>query len=367
MALSNRNLLDPETANTILIIDDDEINRKILGKIFSDSYEIKEASSGSSGVAELLNSRNHICAVFLDLVMPGMDGFQVLRHLKGLGLVDKVPVFLITAEANEATMREAYPMGVMDVITKPVVPYVIKRRVESVIELFRTRRSLATLVETQQSELMRQTEQIVQLNRGLIEALATVVEFRDEETGEHVKRIYEITEFMLTNTQFGNGLSKKDIENIALASILHDVGKIRIPDVILTKPGRLTTDEFEVMKTHTVRGVELLQSIDQMKNSDIYEYACDIAQHHHERWDGNGYPDGLSKTEISPWAQVVSLADVYDALNCKRVYKAAFTRSKVLDMIWGGQCGVFNPALLDSFFLVEEEISRMYETPDVKS
>jgi len=352
--------VDTPEANTILIIDDDESNRKILGKIFSGTYEIREAPCRSVGLAEILNNKNRFCAVLLDVIMPGMDGLEVLRHLKGMGLVEKTPVFLITAESGEKMMQEAYEIGAMDIITKPVVPYVVQRRVQSVIELFRARVRLGSLVENQRAELLRQTGQIVRLNRGLIEALATVIEFRDDETGDHVKRIYDITLFMLQHTDFGRGLTEKDMENIALASILHDVGKIRIPDAVLTKPGRFTPEEYEIMKTHTVRGVELLQTIAQLKESDIYDYACDITRHHHERWDGKGYPDGLKGDEISPWAQVVSLADVYDALNSKRVYKDAYSRGKVLEMIWGGQCGAFNPRLLDSFFSVEEDLSRLY-------
>ena len=216
------------------------------------------------------------------------------------------------------------------------------------------------MVQRQQAELLGQAQKIIQLNQGMIEALATAIEFRNEESGGHVTRIFEITKYMLENTEFGEGLSVEEIDNIARASIMHDVGKIAIPDAILTKPGKLTHEEFEIMKTHTTEGVALLESISQLRESEIYNYARDIALHHHERWDGRGYPEGLVGEEISPWAQVVSLADVYDALNCKRVYKSAFSRKKVLEMIWTGQCGVFNPSLLDSFFSVEEQLSQMY-------
>ena len=166
---------------------------------------------------------------------------------------------------------------------------------------------------------------------------------------------------MLENTEFGENLSKEEINNIAVASIMHDVGKIAIPDAVLAKPGRLTKEEFEVMKTHTTQGVVLLERISQLRESAMFDYACDIARHHHERWDGRGYPDHLVENEISPWAQIVSLADVYDALSSKRVYKKAFSRNKVLEMIWAGECGVFNPQLLDSFFAVEEQISGIYK------
>ena len=347
--------------NTILIIDDDFVNRKILAKIFSDMYEIREAANGSAGLSEILTNRQKFCAIFLDVVMPGMNGIEVLRHLKKMKIPEKIPIFLITAEYEDEMAREAYRLGVMDVIIKPVVSYVVRRRVKSVVELFATRERLHTVIDNQNTELLKQAERISELNRGMIEALATAIEFRHEESGEHVNRIYFITKFMLENTEFGENLSKEEINNIAVASIMHDVGKIAIPDAVLAKPGRLTKEEFEVMKTHTTQGVVLLERISQLRESAMFDYACDIARHHHERWDGRGYPDHLVENEISPWAQIVSLADVYDALSSKRVYKKAFSRNKVLEMIWAGECGVFNPQLLDSFFAVEEQISGIYK------
>ncbi len=347
--------------DTILIIDDDSVNRKILAKIFSDTYAIKEVSNGSAGLSEILTNRHHFCAILLDVVMPGMSGLEVLRHLEKMKIQEKIPVFLITAEHESELEREAYQLGVMDVILKPVIPYMVRRRVQSVIELFATRERLHNVIETQKFELQKQAGRINELNRGMIEALATAIEFRNEESGEHVNRIFSITKFMLENTEFGEGLSQEEIDNISVASIMHDVGKIAIPDAILTKPGRLTKEEYTIMQTHTVQGVILLERISQLRESNIFEYACDIARHHHERWNGGGYPDHLVGDEISPWAQIVSLADVYDALSCKRIYKDAFSRNKVLEMIWAGECGVFNPHLLYCFFAVEDHISEMYK------
>ena len=167
--------------------------------------------------------------------------------------------------------------------------------------------------------------------------------------------------YLLNNTELGQGLSREDIDYISLASIMHDVGKIAVPDAILNKPGKLTPEEMEIMKTHTVQGALLLERIPQLRTHGAYQYAYDIARHPHERWDGRGYPDGLKGNEISIWAQIVSLADVYDALSCKRVYKDAFSRETVLEMIRDGQCGVFNPRLLECFFAVEERLSGMYQ------
>ena len=216
-------------------------------------------------------------------------------------------------------------------------------------------------VEQQEEEILEKTQKILELNQGMIESLSTAIEFRNEESGDHVKRIQSITALILSETDFCPGLTEEEIENIALASVMHDVGKIATPDWILTKPGKLTPEEFEIMKNHTIQGGELLERIPQLQYHGAYLYAYDIARHHHERWDGNGYPDKLKGNEITPWAQVVSIADVYDALSCKRVYKDAFPREKVLEMIRTGQCGVFNPKLLECFYEVEPKLALLYE------
>lgn len=355
---------ESERPGTILIVDDDPVNRKILEKLFSDIYEIQEAENGRDGLARILNAENRLHAILLDVMMPEMSGIDVIRRLRVLNLLDKIPVFLITAETGQSVVRHAYELGVMDVIQKPLVPYVVRRRVQSIIELFETRRHLSAVVENQTIELLEQQERIIQLNQGMIEALATAIEFRNEESGGHVHRISFITREILENTEFGDSLSDGEIHNIALASIMHDVGKITIPDAVLCKPGRLTPEEYEVMKTHTAKGVSILERIPQLQDSGIYDYACDIARHHHERWDGNGYPDGLAGDDISPWAQVVSLADVYDALCSRRVYKPPFPRAQALDMIRTGQCGLFNPRLLDSFLRVEDQLFELYRDLD---
>ena len=345
----------------MLIVDDDFINRSILENIFSSYYRIEEAEDGEEGLDKILRNPERLCAVLLDVVMPRMNGIEVLRQLQEKGLTEKIPVFLITAEASDSVMKEGYQLGVMDVIGKPVVPYIVLRRVQSVVELFRARERLSNVVELQQSELLEKARRIVELNQGMIEALAAAIEFRDGESGEHVRRIHDITKYMLLNTEMGRGFSQESVENIALAAIMHDVGKIAIPDAILNKPGKLTPEEYEIMKPHTVQGERLLETIPQLRESEAYFYACDIARHHHERWDGRGYPDGQKEDEISVWAQVVSLADVYDALTSKRVYKNAFSAERALEMILNGECGTFNPRLLDCFMQVEPQIRKMYE------
>ena len=358
----------PQTAprqdrGLLLIVDDDAINCAILENIFAPYYGIAQAENGRVGLERVMELEDELCAILLDVMMPEMDGIQVLRCLKDRGLLEKIPVFLITAETSGEVMKEAYALGVMDVIGKPVIPYMVLRRVQSVVELFQARERLSNVVELQQADLLAQAKQIIDLNKGMIEALAAAIEFRSEESGDHVRRIHDITQYLLTHTPLGEGLSKIEVEQIALGSIMHDVGKIAVPDAILNKPGKLTAEEFEVMKGHTIQGAKLLEQIPQLRENGAYPYAWDIARHHHERWDGRGYPDGLKGEEISLAAQVVSLADVYDALSCKRVYKDAFPREKVLEMIRDGACGVFNPRLLECFFQVEEELAKFYRQP----
>lgn len=348
------------TAEAVLVVDDNEINRAVLENIFAPRYTVIEAENGKEAWDMLMTHQDEICAVLLDVIMPVMDGIEVLEKMSILGMTEQIPVFLITAEAAGDTLKKAYELGVMDVVAKPVVPYVVERRIGSVIELFRARRRLSAIVEEQQNEIVAQQEHIIRLNIGMIEALSTAIEFRSGESGEHVRRIHDITEHLLRNTELGEGLSDQEIMDIALASIMHDVGKIAIPDAILNKPGRLTPEEFEIMKTHTTQGGELLKKIPQMRDHEAFRYAYDIAVHHHERYDGRGYPDGLKGDEISLWAQIVSLADVYDALTSKRIYKDAFQVDEAIQMMKDGKCGVFNPGLLEIFLREEPRIRTFY-------
>ena len=354
----------PRDPRTMLIVDDDAINRAVLANIFCEHYRIEEAANGAEGLERILADPARYCSVLLDYQMPALNGIEVLERMGEKDLERRIPVFLISAEASPEVTRAAYELGVMDVIEKPVIPHVVQRRVGSVVELFAARRRLSGVVERQQTELLRRAAQIIELNQGMIEALATAIEFRDGESGGHVRRIHDITRIMLTETALGSGLDAGEVSSIALASIMHDVGKIAIPDAILGKPGRLTPEEFEVMKTHTTIGAQMLEDIPQLHQSGTYGYAVDIARHHHERWDGRGYPDGLGGSELSVWSQVVALADVYDALRSKRVYKGALGREETVEMITGGACGTFSPALLTAFAEVEPLLSTMYPTTD---
>jgi putative two-component system response regulator len=241
---------------------------------------------------------------------------------------------------------EAYNLGAVDVITKPFLINFLKCRVSNIIELYEHRNDLEKIVNEQLERLNAQ-------NRSLIETLASIIEFRDCESGEHVKRISGLTEILMTKVTKMYPeyyVPQAEIDKIVLASVLHDVGKISIPDGILNKPARLTNEEFEIMKLHTVKGCEILESMPKgMMDTDIYNYSYDICRHHHERWNGKGYPDKLSGDDITIWSQVVSVADVYDALTSPRVYKSAFDHDTAVKMIFNNECGVFNPKVLNAF------------------
>lgn len=329
---------------TILIVDDVDINRIMLAEIFRDSYETIEATGGKEAIA-IINSRDDISAVLLDLLMPDGNGLEVLKDMNRNGKIKNTPVFLITAAESQDMLMEGYNLGAIDVILKPFIAQFLKCRISSVIELYSYRNELESIVQAQ-------VKQLNDFMRSTTEMLATAIEFRDCESGEHVKRICSLTGELLTEVSSlypEYYLSADEIDKVVSSAVLHDVGKIAIPDSILNKPGRLTAEEFEVMKQHTVKGCDLLSSIPNIMDAKVFNYGYDICRHHHERWDGKGYPDGLKGDDVSIWAQVVAVADVYDALTSPRVYKKAYSHEKAIDMIFGGECGMFNPKVLDAF------------------
>ena len=340
--------------NTILIVDDMEINRAILAEGFREEFRILEASNGQEAV-DIIKKNDDIAAVLLDIMMPVMDGLGVLKEMNSTGVINHVPVFIITASDSEKTLMDAYNLGAVDIISKPFMMNFLKCRIGGVIELYRHRNELEEVIA-------EQVKTLNSINKSMVETLASVIEFRDCESGEHVKRISGITEILMTAVSEMYPeyyYNKMEIEKISMASILHDVGKIAIPDGILNKPGRLTNEEFDIMKQHTTKGCEILASMPSgILDKAVYNYSYDICRHHHERWDGRGYPDGLKGDDISICAQVVAIADVYDALTSPRVYKAAFEHEKAVEMIFNGECGIFNPKVIEAFKNSMDKIRR---------
>lgn len=336
----------------ILIVDDIELNRAILNELFYQTYKVVEAENGLKALEAIDTYGEQIAIILLDIVMPELDGFGVLTELKRRGLSERYPVFLITAEDSDEIINKGYDMGVVDMVNKPFNPSIIRRRVKNNIELYDRRFQMESIIAEQTREIETQAEKLRETSLAMVDTLSTVIEFRDCESGQHIKRIRTMTQILMralgeVNPEYV--FAPSQIEEISVASAMHDVGKIAIPDYILNKPGALTRDEFEIMKEHTVRGCEILDNVEILRNSDTYIYYRDICRWHHEKWDGGGYPDGLKGNEIPIWAQVVSLADCYDALVSKRIYKAAYSHETAIKMILGGKCGEFNPGLLKAF------------------
>lgn len=335
----------------LIVIDDLEISRVILKEAFSATYEVLEAENGLVGLEKIKENKKSLKAIFLDMVMPKMNGFEVLTALQGLDMLTKIPVFIITSASDKTLIDKAFNFGVADVIPKPFNITVIRQRVKNIIELFDTRNNLSEMVNMQIDVIDAQSKQLQRTSWDLIEELANVVEFRSNETGNHIHRVKKITGVIAQDISLRHpelGLSDAKIKALAQASVLHDIGKIAVPDAILEKPGKLTKEEFDIMKTHTSKGYEMLKSFT-FVSEPIYTYCLQIARSHHEKWDGKGYPQGLKGNEIPLRAQIVSIADVYDALLSKRCYKPEFTKDKAIEMINNGECGIFNPILLESF------------------
>lgn len=348
--------------NIILIVDDIKMNRDILRIAFEEKYMILEAENGREALTLIKKYKDCLLAVLLDIIMPEIDGFDVMIEMNHSQLMELIPVFLITMENDPSYLQKGYDLGAVDVITKPFTISFVKRRIENIIELYKHRYSLQEVINQQILQIKKQQQELYDANRSIINTLATAIEFRDCESGNHVNRIRDITCELLNELVSHNEcrLTPHQIELIGDAAVMHDVGKISISDKILNKPGRLTKEEFEVIKTHTIRGCELLENIEQLKKSDLYEYCYDICRHHHERYDGHGYPDGLKGNEISIWAQVVSIADVYDALVSERVYKKAYSYDEAMIMINNGKCGIFSTLLLKYFNMISLDLYKRY-------
>jgi putative two-component system response regulator len=346
--------------NTLLIVDDVEINREMLKVIFGDEYDTLEATDGEEALRLIEDNRDRIALIFLDMVMPKMSGIDVLKEMSLNRYIDFIPVILITAEGTADTDLKAYEFGASDIIYKPFEPRVIRRRTRNLVELFAHRMDIEQKLEERTAELQESQEKIRKSNEFLINALSSVVEFRSLESGEHINRVKNYTGVMLRQLSANYAeysFSEEDIQLMVNASALHDLGKIAIPDNILLKPGKLLPEEFEIMKTHTVKGCEILEKFKQEDN-EFYRYCYDICRYHHERYDGSGYPDGLKGDEIPIWAQIVSVADVYDALISERVYKKPYTPAKAVQMIYDGECGAFSPIILECFQKARKQFAR---------
>ena len=348
---------------TILIVDDSALNRMVLMEILGkENYTFLEAENGQQAV-ELLDCHPEVDLLLLDITMPEIDGFGVLEIMNQYHWIEETPVIMISAEDAYSFIERAYDLGASDYITRPFDARVVCRRVSNALMLYAKQKRLVQMVAEQVYEKEK-------VSNTMISILSHIVEFRNNESGLHVVHIRTITELLLRRLRKKTDrypLTEADISLISTASALHDIGKINIPEQILNKPGRLTKEEFEIVKTHSAVGEHMLRQIPFNQNEPLVKIAREICRWHHERWDGRGYPDGLKGDEIPISAQVVSLADVYDALTSERCYKAAFDHETALNMIVNGECGAFNPLLLECLMDGADQIKQaMQETEEEK-
>lgn len=336
----------------VLVVDDSYMNRMILTEMLKSDYEIINASSGEECLEIIEKYGTSIDIILLDIVMPGMDGFEVLNYMNNNNWIEDIPVILISSEDSNQYIRRAYEMGVSDYISRPFDAKVVYQRVLNTIKLYAKQRRLINLITDQVYEKEKN-------NKMMIDILSQIVEFRNNESGMHVRNISTLTGMLLEKIvqktdKYHLSWSKRFY--ITNGSALHDIGKIGIPEEILNKPGKLTKEEYEIMKEHTVIGEKMLKSLELYQDEPLVKTACEIGRWHHERYDGKGYPDGLKGDEIPISAQIVSIADVYDALVSERVYKKAFSHKKAMEMILNGECGAFNPLLLECLVEIQDRI-----------
>ena len=351
-----QNITNPSATHKykILIVDDSEMNREILSSILGDEFDILEAADGKECISVIRKYGRDIALVLLDIVMPEMDGFEVLEFMNKHEWIDDIPVIMISSEDSAASVKKAYEMGVSDYINRPFDVEVVHRRVFNTIKLYAKQRRLIALITNQVYEKEKN-------NCILIEILSQIVEFRNGESGRHVLNVNIITGILLEQlTQITDkyNISWSDRLIITTAASLHDIGKIGINEKILNKAGRLTPQEIEKIKEHTVIGASILENMELFKDEELVKTAYQICRWHHERYDGRGYPDGLKGEEIPVSAQVVALADVYDALVSRRVYKKSYSHEEAMKMILGGECGAFNPVLLQCLTEAQDKIKE---------
>lgn len=353
----------------ILVVDDLQLNRELLQEMLESEYNVILAENGRQAIEVINREREQLSAVLLDLIMPEIDGFAVLKWMGEKKLIGQIPVMVISGETSSEAEKKCFDYGVADFIQKPFNEAIVKRRIKNVVNLFAYQNQLEKKVE-KQTEVLRKQNRILQLqaermrenNVRIIDILGNVVESRNLESGEHIKRVKgfaRILGYQLMKDYPEYGLTEERVEMIAEASALHDVGKIAIPDNILLKPGRLTEEEFELMKSHTTRGCDILNNIEGIWEDDYRRTSYEICRHHHERYDGRGYPDHLVGDDIPLAAQIVSIGDCYDALVSERVYKSAYTKEEAFHMIVHGECGIFSPKLLESFRNAKEEFEYL--------
>ena len=350
-------------------MDDVDFNRDMLSMMLEDTFRIVEAEDGEQAMDIMDADTDEIAVVLLDLVMPKLSGKDVLRLINEKKYLDRFPVLIITGETSPEVEEECLEFGISDFVKKPFNPAIVRQRVKNAETLFTYKHHLEEKVAEQTSQLQAQAEslrqqniRLEQMNENTIELLSDVVEMRNRESGMHVRRVKGFTRILAEDIMENYPeyqLDEHKVDLISLASSMHDVGKIMISDTVLLKPGKFTPEEFDLMKNHTVYGCNVLDQAHHIWDDDYYKLCWQICRYHHEKWDGKGYPEGLTGDEIPISAQIVAMADCFDALTTERVYKREYTPDEAYMMILNGECGQFNPKLQESFKRCREQFATL--------
>lgn len=357
--------MNPGDKPTILVVDDTPDNLSLMSGLLKDAYKVKIANSGEKAL-KIAATAPMPDLILLDIMMPEMDGYAVIRRLKGDINTRPIPVIFLTAKAEIDDETLGLELGAVDYITKPISPPIVMARVKTHLEVKRMQDFLRDKAAFLEEEVERRTAQVGAIQDVTIHAMASLAETRDNETGNHIRRTQHylkvLAEKLRFNPRFAHFLNDdKTIEHLFKSAPLHDIGKVGIPDRILLKPGRFTPDEFEIMKTHTTLGRDAIQHAEQELGIEMpfLRYAKEIAYGHQEKWDGSGYPEGLSGDDIPISARLMAVADVYDALISKRVYKDGMSHEKAVAIIEEGRGSHFDPDMVDAFLKIQEDFKRI--------
>ncbi|MBR5420734.1 MAG: response regulator [Lachnospiraceae bacterium] len=348
--------------NTILVADDDEENRDFLKSLFQDDYTVAVTANGRQAMEFLMQNHQDVAVLLLDMHMPVVDGRALLKVLKVKGVTQRIPVVMMTTTLDDELVKECYENGAVDFVLKPFNAAIVVGRVKNTIALYHNSAQLKGIISQQTAQIKEKNKELKATNDRLMEVMSSIVEFRNLESNAHIKKIKGISRILAEAAVANYGrdyhLTPEMVDIIESSSALHDIGMITIPDSILLKPGKLTADEFEVVKSHTTRGCEILEQIQELQSKEYVKVSYNICRHHHEKFDGSGYPDHLAGDAIPVEAQIVGLADVYDSLISDRPFRDAFDPEKAYSMVTGGEAGVFSEKLLDCFTRSRDQIEH---------
>jgi putative two-component system response regulator len=354
----------PATKPTILIVDDTPDNIMLLSRLLKDRYQTKVANNGSTALS-IAQSAPDLDLILLDVMMPGLDGYETCRQLKANPVTAEIPVIFLTAKNQVEDEAHGLSLGAVDYLAKPISPPILFARVATHVNLRCARRELQEHNQELERRVAERTAQLQLMQEATIMAMASMAETRDNETGNHIRRtqhyVRELARHLQQHPRFAAELSDENIELLYQSAPLHDIGKVGIPDRILQKPGKLTSDEFEVMKLHAAYGRDTIMLVEKHLggSNSFLMFARQIAHSHQEKWDGSGYPESLAGDDIPVAARLMAVADVYDALISRRVYKPAFTHEQALDIMREGRGSHFDPDVLDAFFALEGRFARI--------